>query len=68
LLFTFLQLIVVGSFFHLDLSHANYLTATFIMLVGSVSSSVLGLAHLYCHFSTRSEVHRCLILCVQFSC
>lgn len=37
LLFTFLQLIVVGSFFHLDLSHANYLTATFIMLVGSVS-------------------------------
>ncbi len=37
LLFTFVQLIVVGSFFHLDLSHANYLTATFMLLVGSVS-------------------------------
>jgi ABC-2 type transport system permease protein len=37
LLFTFIQLVVVGSFFHLDLSHANYLTATFMLLVGSVS-------------------------------
>ncbi|MBV9228925.1 MAG: ABC transporter permease [Chloroflexi bacterium] len=37
LLFTFIQLIVVGSFFHLDLSHANYLTAVFMLLVGSVS-------------------------------
>jgi ABC-2 type transport system permease protein len=37
LLFTFVQLIVVGSFFQLDLSHANYLTATFMLLVGSVS-------------------------------
>src|SRR5690242_21192191 len=34
LLFTFVQLLVVGSFFHLDLSHANYLTATFMLLVG----------------------------------
>lgn len=37
LFFTFIQLIVVGAFFHLDLSHANYLTATFMLLVGSVS-------------------------------
>lgn len=37
LLFTFVQLIVVGSFFQLNLSHANYLTATFMLLVGSIS-------------------------------
>src|ERR1700726_1308793 len=37
LLFTFLQLIVVAAFFHLDLSHANYLTAFFMLLIGSVS-------------------------------
>jgi ABC-2 type transport system permease protein len=37
LLFTFIQLLVVGAFFHLDLSHANYLTAVFMLLVGSVS-------------------------------
>jgi len=37
LLFTFIQLVVVGAFFHLDLSHANYLTAVFLLLVGSVS-------------------------------
>ncbi|MEO8953058.1 MAG: ABC transporter permease [Ktedonobacteraceae bacterium] len=37
LLFTFIQLIVVGFFFHLDLSHANYLTAVFMMLIGSIS-------------------------------
>src|SRR5437899_9230324 len=32
LLFTFVQLIVVASFFHLDLSHANYVTSVFILL------------------------------------
>ncbi|HJT59250.1 MAG TPA: ABC transporter permease [Ktedonobacteraceae bacterium] len=37
MLFTFIQLIVVGAFFHLDLSHANYLTAVFMLLVGSIS-------------------------------
>jgi ABC-2 type transport system permease protein len=37
LLFTFIQLLVVGAFFHLDLNHANYLTAVFMLLVGSVS-------------------------------
>jgi ABC-2 type transport system permease protein len=37
LLFTFVQLIVVGSFFQLNLSHANYLTTTFMLLVGSIS-------------------------------
>ena len=37
LLFTFVQLIIVGAFFHLDLSHANYLTAVFMLLIGSVS-------------------------------
>ncbi|HZU67352.1 MAG TPA: ABC transporter permease [Ktedonobacteraceae bacterium] len=37
MLFTFIQLLVVGAFFHLDLSHANYLTAIFMLLVGSIS-------------------------------
>src|SRR6266852_116173 len=37
LLFTFLQLFVVSLFFHLDLSQANYLTAIFLLLLGSVS-------------------------------
>lgn len=37
LLFTFLQIIVVSLFFHLDLSQANYVTAVFILLLGSVS-------------------------------
>ena len=44
LLFTFLQLIVVGAFFHLDLSHANYLTAVFMLLIGSVSFIGFGIA------------------------
>jgi len=37
LLFTFLQLLLVASFFRLNLSHANYLTAVFMLLLGSVS-------------------------------
>jgi ABC-2 type transport system permease protein len=37
MLFTFLQLLLVASFFHLNLSHANYLTAIFMLLLGSVS-------------------------------
>jgi len=37
ILFTFVQLIIVASFFHLDLSHADYLTAIFMLLLGSVS-------------------------------
>ncbi len=37
MLFTFLQLFVVSFFFHLDLSRANYLTAVFMLLIGSVS-------------------------------
>ncbi len=37
MLFTFAQLLVVGAFFHLDLSHANYLTAVYMLLLGSVS-------------------------------
>jgi ABC-2 type transport system permease protein len=37
LLFTFLQIIVVAAFFHLDLSQANYPTAIFIMVLGSIS-------------------------------
>ncbi len=44
LLFTFIQLIVVGSFFHLDLSHANYGTAVFMLLAGSVSFIGFGIA------------------------
>lgn len=37
LLFTVLQIIVVAAFFHLDLSQANYPTAIFILLLGSIS-------------------------------
>ena len=44
LLFTFLQLIIVGSFFHLDLSHTNYVTAIFMLLLGSISFIGLGIA------------------------
>src|SRR5439155_1460593 len=38
------QLIVVGVFFHLDLSHADYLTAIFMLLIGSVSFIGFGIA------------------------
>ena len=44
LLFTFVQLIVVAAFFHLDLSQANYLTAIFVLVLGSVSFIGLGIA------------------------
>lgn len=44
LLFTGLQLFVVVLFFHLDLSHANYLTAVFMLLLGSVSFIGFGIA------------------------
>jgi ABC-2 type transport system permease protein len=37
LLFTVIQLVVVSAFFHVDLSHANYLTAVFMLLIGSIS-------------------------------
>lgn len=37
LLFTFAQIIAVSLFFNLDLSHANYVTAVFILLLGSIS-------------------------------
>ncbi len=37
ILFTFVQLLIVSAFFKLDLSHANYLTAVFMLLIGSVS-------------------------------
>ena len=44
LLFTFVQLILVAAFFHLDLSQANYLTAIFVLVLGSVSFIGLGIA------------------------
>lgn len=44
LLFTFLQLVVVAAFFHLDLSHANYATAIFMLLLGSISFIGFGIA------------------------
>lgn len=44
LLFTFLQLIIVAAFFHLNLSEANYLTAVFMLLLGSVSFVGFGIA------------------------
>lgn len=44
MLFTFIQLIVVSAFFNLDLGHANYLTAVFMLLLGSVSFIGFGIA------------------------
>jgi ABC-2 type transport system permease protein len=44
LLFTILQLLVVGFFFHLNLSSANYVSAVFILLVGSISFIGFGIA------------------------
>lgn len=44
LLFTFAQLLLVSAFFHLDLSQANYLTAIFILLLGSISFIGFGIA------------------------
>lgn len=44
LLFTFIQLILVAAFFHLDLGQANYLTAIFVLVLGSVSFIGLGIA------------------------
>lgn len=44
MLFTFLQLLVVSVFFKLDLSHANYLTAVFMLAIGSVSFIGFGIA------------------------
>src|SRR5579883_2603844 len=44
LLFTLVQLIIVASFFHLDLSHANYLTAVFMLVLGSISFIGFGIA------------------------
>jgi ABC-2 type transport system permease protein len=44
MLFTFIQLLVVSAFFKLDLSHANYLTALFMLMLGSVSFIGFGIA------------------------
>ena len=44
LLFTFVQLLIVAAFFHLDLSQANYLTAAFMLLLGSISFIGFGIA------------------------
>src|SRR5712691_4892030 len=37
LLFAFIQLGIVALFFRLDLSHANYLSTIFILMIGSIS-------------------------------
>ena len=37
LLLTAVQLVVMAMFFHIDLSHANLLTAIVLLLVGSIS-------------------------------
>jgi ABC-2 type transport system permease protein len=44
LLFTGIQLLVIAAFFHIDLSHANYLTAVFLLLLGSISFIGFGIA------------------------
>ncbi len=44
LLFTVIQLLIVGLFFSLDLSHANYWTVAFVLLLGSVSFVGFGIA------------------------
>src|SRR2546427_7444076 len=37
LLFTILQLLIIAFFFHLDLSHTNYLSVLFMLLLASAS-------------------------------
>src|SRR3989475_11091305 len=44
LLFTILQLLIIAFFFHLDLSHTNYLSVLFMLLLGSVSFIGFGIA------------------------
>jgi ABC-2 type transport system permease protein len=44
MLFTIVQLLVVGVFFHLDLSHANFATAIFMLIIGSISFIGFGIA------------------------
>jgi ABC-2 type transport system permease protein len=44
ILFTGLQLFLVVLFFRLDLSHANYLTAVFLLVLGSLSFIGFGIA------------------------
>ncbi len=44
ILFTFVQLIIIALFFHLDLSQANYFTALFVLLLGSISFVGFGIA------------------------
>lgn len=41
--YTFVQLLIVASFFNLDLSRANYLTAVFVLMLGSISFIGLGI-------------------------
>ncbi len=41
--YTFVQLLIVASFFNLDLSRANYLTAVFVLVLGSISFIGLGI-------------------------
>src|SRR5258707_6949580 len=71
MLFTFIQLFVVGAFFHLDLSHANYLTAVFMLLAGSVSFIGFGIAASALHLlftergSQMSYIVRAVLLLVS---
>jgi len=44
LLFTVIQLLIVGLFFSLDLSHANYWTVAFVLMLGSISFIGFGIA------------------------
>ncbi len=44
ILFTIIQLFIVSAFFQLDLSHANYLTAIFMLFIGSISFIGFGIA------------------------
>jgi len=44
MLFTIVQLLVVGVFFHLDLSQANFATAIFMLIIGSISFIGFGIA------------------------
>ncbi len=44
LLFTILQLAIMAIFFHIDLSHANYFSALFMLLLGSISFIGFGIA------------------------
>ncbi len=63
MLFTVLQLGVMAFFFHIDLSHANYLTAFLILLLGSISFIGFGIGTARITLALYGEGHANVLHC-----